>query len=150
MDTTVFRPGLDGGPMRALRPGPVIHPHHTLPSFYAAGDAFAMPCRNRRRGLGVEGPGIVCLETAASGLPVLAGGIGGAPDAVRDGETGYVVDGDPAAAAADRVTRFFRNPELVHTAGERARQRVQTKWTWDRSYATLTRPRFALRERQGE
>ncbi|MFH9331352.1 glycosyltransferase [Streptomyces althioticus] len=108
----------------------MIHPHHTLPSFYAAGDAFTMPCRHRGRGLGVESPGIVYLETAASGLPVLAGGSGGAPDAVRDGETGYVVDGDPVAAAADRVTRFLRKPELAHTAGEKGRHRVQTKWTW--------------------
>ncbi len=49
------------------------HPHNALPSFYAAADAFAMPCRTRRRGLEVEGLGIVYLEAAASELPVLAG-----------------------------------------------------------------------------
>ncbi|MFJ8013818.1 glycosyltransferase family 4 protein [Streptomyces sp. NPDC096339] len=113
------------------------HPHDTLPSFYAAADAFAMPCRTRHRGLEVEGLGIVYLEAAASGLPVLAGDSGGAPDAVREGETGYVVDGRSVAAAADRLTRLLRNPGLAREMGEKGRDWVQKEWTWDRSYATL-------------
>ncbi|MET9498324.1 glycosyltransferase family 4 protein [Streptomyces sp. NPDC006552] len=113
------------------------HPHHALPSFYAAANAFAMPCRTRKRGLEVEGLGIVYLEAAASGLPVLAGDSGGAPDAVRDGETGHVVDGRSVAATADRLARLLRNPELGHAMGEKGRHWVQTQWTWDHSYATL-------------
>lgn len=115
------------------------HPHRTLPSFYAAADAFAMPCRSRKRGLEVEGLGIVYLEAAASGLPVLAGDSGGAPDTVCDGETGHVIDGHSVAATADRLTRLLRNPELAHAMGEKGRHWVRTEWTWDRSYATLTR-----------
>ncbi len=46
-------------------------PHAAMPEHYAACDVFAMPCRTRRRGLEVEGLGIVFLEAAASGLPVL-------------------------------------------------------------------------------
>ncbi|MGW7412131.1 glycosyltransferase family 4 protein [Streptomyces sp. NPDC054863] len=113
------------------------HPHHALPSFYAAANAFAMPCRTRRSGLEVEGLGIVYLEAAASGLPVLAGDSGGAPDAVREGETGHIIDGHSVAATTDRLTRLLRNPELAHTMGKRGRRWVQTEWTWDRSYATL-------------
>lgn len=113
------------------------HPHHTLPSFYAAADAFAMPCRTRRRGLEVEGLGIVYLEAAASGLPVLAGDSGGAPDAVREGETGYVVDGRSVAATADRLIRLLRNPRLAREMGVKGRHWVETEWGWDRSYATL-------------
>ncbi|KMS76562.1 GDP-mannose-dependent alpha-(1-6)-phosphatidylinositol monomannoside mannosyltransferase [Streptomyces viridochromogenes] len=114
------------------------HPHHTLPTFYAAADVFAMPCRTRRRGLEVEGLGIVYLEAAASGLPVLAGDSGGAPDAVRDGETGHVVDGRSVAATADRLTRLLRNPELAREMGEKGHHWVRTEWSWDHSYATLT------------
>ncbi|MER6692252.1 glycosyltransferase family 4 protein [Streptomyces minutiscleroticus] len=113
------------------------HPHHALPSFYAAADAFAMPCRTRRRGLEVEGLGIVYLEAAASGLPVLAGDSGGAPDAVREGETGYVVDGRSVAATADRLIRLLRNPGLAREMGVKGRHWVQTEWGWDSSYATL-------------
>ena len=60
-------------------------PWAELPAHYAAGDVFAMPCRTRRGGLDVEGLGIVYLEASATGLPVVAGDSGGAPDAVRRG-----------------------------------------------------------------
>ena len=63
-------------------------PSAELPAHYAAGDVYAMPCRTRNRGLDVEGLGIVYLEASATGLPVVAGDSGGAPDAVREGETG--------------------------------------------------------------
>ncbi|GAB3811613.1 hypothetical protein GCM10027605_51960 [Micromonospora zhanjiangensis] len=60
-------------------------PAAELPMHYAAGDVYAMPCRTRNRGLDVEGLGIVYLEASATGLPVVAGDSGGAPDAVREG-----------------------------------------------------------------
>ena len=47
-------------------------PEGDLPAYYDAGDVFAMPCRTRRRGLDVEGLGIVYLEASATGLPVIA------------------------------------------------------------------------------
>ncbi len=90
-----------------------------------------MPWRTRRRGLEVEGPGIVYLEAAASGLPVLAGDSGGAPDAVRDGETGHVVDGRSVAGTADRLVRFLRNPGPAREMGGKGRHWVRTEWTWD-------------------
>jgi phosphatidylinositol alpha-1,6-mannosyltransferase len=65
-------------------------PQAELPAHYAVGDVFAMPCRTRRGGLDVEGLGIVYLEASAAGLPVVGGDSGGAPDAIREGETGYV------------------------------------------------------------
>ena len=83
-------------------------PWAELPAHYAAGDVFAMPCRTRRGGLDVEGLGIVYLEASATGLPVVAGDSGGAPDAVREGETGYVVRGRDVAAVADRVATCCR------------------------------------------
>ena len=57
-----------------------------------AADIFAGPSRTRYRGLEVEGFGIVFAEAALTGLPVIAGRSGGAPEAVIDGETGIVVD----------------------------------------------------------
>lgn len=112
-------------------------PHTALPSYYAAADVFAMPCRSRLRGLEVEGLGIVLLEAAAAGLPVVAGDSGGAPDTVRDGESGFVVDGRSVAAVAHRIVRLLRDPELARAMGEKGRDRVRSEWDWDRSYATL-------------
>ncbi len=106
-------------------------PWEELPAHYGAGDVFAMPCRTRRGGLDVEGLGIVYLEASATGLPVVAGDSGGAPDAVLDGETGWVVPGGSPAAAAERLVALLRDPELRHRMGERGRAWVEEKWRWD-------------------
>ncbi|OSC74035.1 alpha-(1-2)-phosphatidylinositol mannosyltransferase, partial [Streptomyces sp. BF-3] len=92
-------------------------PHPEMPEHYAAADVFAMPCRTRRRGLEVEGLGIVFLEAAAAGLPVLVGDSGGAPDTVRDGESGYVVDGRDTDAVADRLVALLRDRAAAAAMG---------------------------------
>ncbi|MFI1412918.1 glycosyltransferase family 4 protein [Streptomyces sp. NPDC020707] len=106
-------------------------PWSELPAHYGAGDVFAMPCRTRRGGLDVEGLGIVYLEASATGLPVVAGDSGGAPDAVLDGETGWVVRGGSAEDAADRITTLLADPELRRRMGERGREWVESRWRWD-------------------
>ncbi|QLE71721.1 glycosyltransferase family 4 protein [Streptomyces rectiverticillatus] len=106
-------------------------PWEELPAHYGAGDVFAMPCRTRRGGLDVEGLGIVYLEASATGLPVVAGDSGGAPDAVLEGETGYVVKGGSPAQAADRIVTLLRDPQLRARMGARGRQWVEEKWRWD-------------------
>ncbi|WP_055470660.1 glycosyltransferase family 4 protein, partial [Streptomyces pathocidini] len=106
-------------------------PWEELPAHYGAGDVFAMPCRTRRGGLDVEGLGIVYLEASATGLPVVAGDSGGAPDAVLDGETGWVVRGESAEDAADRIATLLKDPELRRRMGERGRAWVEDRWRWD-------------------
>ncbi|OKJ57648.1 glycosyltransferase family 4 protein [Streptomyces sp. CB02115] len=112
-------------------------PHAAMPEHYAACDVFAMPCRTRRRGLEVEGLGIVFLEAAASGLPVLVGDSGGAPDTVRDGETGHVVDGRDVAAVADRLVELLRDRAAARAMGEKGRAWVRETWGWEGAYDTL-------------
>lgn len=106
-------------------------PWSELPAHYGAGDVFAMPCRTRRGGLDVEGLGIVYLEASATGLPVVAGDSGGAPDAVLDGETGWVVRGGRPDEAADRIVTLLGDPELRQRMGERGRAWVEERWRWD-------------------
>ena len=106
-------------------------PFSALPAHFGAGDVFAMPCRTRRGGLDVEGLGIVYLEASATGLPVVAGDSGGAPDAVLDGETGWVVRGGSPDQAAERVLTLLRDPELRRTMGRRGRRWVEEDWRWD-------------------
>ncbi|MER7551068.1 glycosyltransferase family 4 protein [Streptomyces anulatus] len=112
-------------------------PHAAMPEHYAACDVFAMPCRTRRRGLEVEGLGIVFLEAAASGLPVLVGDSGGAPDTVRDGVTGHVVDGRDVAAVADRLVELVRDRAAARAMGEKGRVWVREAWGWEGTYDTL-------------
>ncbi|CAL9414642.1 glycosyltransferase family 4 protein [Streptomyces cellulosae] len=106
-------------------------PWSELPAHYGAGDVFAMPCRTRRGGLDVEGLGIVYLEASATGIPVVAGDSGGAPDAVLDGETGWVVPGTSPTETADRITTLLADPELRDRMGRRGREWVEEKWRWD-------------------
>jgi phosphatidyl-myo-inositol dimannoside synthase len=104
-------------------------PWAELPAHHGAGDVFAMPCRTRRGGLDVEGLGIVYLEASATGLPVVAGDSGGAPDAVLDGETGWVVH--DTEETASRIIRLLADPDLRRRMGERGRQWVEERWRWD-------------------
>jgi phosphatidylinositol alpha-1,6-mannosyltransferase len=111
--------------------------HEQTPPFYAAADVFAMICRDRRRGLEVEGLGIVFLEAQAAGLPVVVGRSGGAVDTVRDGVTGFVVDPlDPQAVATALVT-LLGEPERAHAMGLAGRAWVGENWGWDSVHATV-------------
>src|SRR5690606_5690728 len=112
-------------------------PWAELPAHYAAGDVFAMPCRTRAGGLDVEGLGIVYLEASATGLPVIAGDSGGAPAAVRDGETGFVVNGGDLARHAERLARLLADPALARRRGAAGRAWVEREWRWDTQAARL-------------
>ncbi|MEU8005971.1 glycosyltransferase family 4 protein [Catellatospora sp. NPDC049111] len=106
-------------------------PWADLPAHYAAGDVFAMPCRTRNRGLDVEGLGIVYLEASAVGLPVIAGDSGGAPDAVREGETGFVVPGRDVETLAARLVELLSDEALRAKMGAAGRAWVEQEWGWD-------------------
>jgi phosphatidylinositol alpha-1,6-mannosyltransferase len=112
-------------------------PWARLPAHYAAGDVFAMPCRTRRGGLDVEGLGIVYLEASSTGLPVVAGDSGGAPDAVRPDETGYVVPGRDVGALAERVAALLADRALARRMGAAGRRWVEEQWRWDTQAARL-------------
>lgn len=112
-------------------------PWTELPAYYGAGDVFAMPCRTRLAGADVEGLGIVYLEAAACGLPVIAGNSGGAPDALLDGETGYVVDGRSTDAVADALIGLLADRATAAAMGDRGRTWVSANWSWPRSIERL-------------
>jgi phosphatidyl-myo-inositol dimannoside synthase len=93
--------------------------------WYRRAHVFVMPSRLPQGG-GGEGFGIVYLEAAAHGLPVVAGNVGGAQDAVIHGETGLLVEPTDARAVAEAATALFRDRELAarlgHNGAMRARQ----------------------------
>jgi phosphatidyl-myo-inositol dimannoside synthase len=102
-----------------------------LPAYYDAGNVFAMPCRTRRAGLDVEGLGIVYLEASATGLPVIGGDSGGAPDAILDGETGYVVGGRDEKALTDKLVQLLADPAGAAAMGDKGQAWIDREWTWD-------------------
>jgi phosphatidyl-myo-inositol dimannoside synthase len=106
-------------------------PSAELPAHYAVGDVFAMPCRTRGAGLDVEGLGIVFLEASATGIPVVAGDSGGAPETVLDGQTGYVVDGRNGDQIMETISGLLAHRDRAATMGHRGRDWVMREWQWD-------------------
>ncbi|WP_375488090.1 glycosyltransferase family 4 protein [uncultured Mycobacterium sp.] len=102
-----------------------------LPAHHAMADVFAMPCRTRGAGLDVEGLGIVFLEASATGVPVVAGCSGGAPETVRHNITGCVVDGRSVDQVADVVGALLADPGRAAAMGAAGRNWVTENWRWD-------------------
>ena len=105
-------------------------PWEALPGLYQSMDVFCMPTSSRWGGLEVEGLGLVFLEAAASGLPVLAGDSGGSPETVLPGETGYVVADHDAIVEGLRM--LLDDPQRAAEMGRAGRRYVEAEFTWDR------------------
>ncbi|OFW65623.1 MAG: hypothetical protein A2Z12_02320 [Actinobacteria bacterium RBG_16_68_21] len=106
----------------------VAVPYHRLGDLYRELSIFAMPCRSRWFGLEAEGLGVVFLEAAASGLPVIVGDSGGAPETVVPGVTGFVVDG--VDTLTDAIRLLLDDPRLADEMGRKGRRRVADDWSW--------------------
>lgn len=104
--------------------------YEDLPRYICLGEVFAMPARSRLAGLEVEGLGIVYLEASACGLPVIAGNSGGAPDAVREGVTGLVVDGRNPQAVGESIAELLAAPERARQMGLAGRAWIIKEWRW--------------------
>ena len=105
--------------------------YEELPKYFRLGDLFVMPSRSRLAGLEVEGLGIVYLEASASGIAVLAGASGGAPDAVIPGMTGEIVDGSSVSEIAGRVNELLDHPSRLREMGEAGREWTRERWSWE-------------------
>jgi phosphatidylinositol alpha-1,6-mannosyltransferase len=102
-----------------------------LPQYLCVGDIFAMPSRSRLMGLEVEGLGIVYLEASSCALPVLAGNSGGAPDAVKQSETGLVVSGTDEKQIASAAIELLNNSDSSKKMGLAGRQWIVNNWRWE-------------------
>jgi len=109
--------------------GPV--PQSRLPVYYAGADACLMPSYS-------ESFGLVGLEAQACGTAVVASHQVGLASVVRDGVTGFLVDGPDPAAYADRMLRLLEEPGLSERMGERA-ARLARGLSWQRSADRLLR-----------
>lgn len=110
-------------------------PDEELPALYNAADVFVLD--SRRFDLLVEGFGIAIVEASACGLPVIGGRSGGIPEAVRDGETGLIVDPEAPAAVAAAINRLLADGELRRRMGAAGRAAVEQYYNWDRVAADL-------------
>ena len=107
--------------------------HHELPYFYAAAGACLMPSYS-------ESFGLVGLEAQACGCAVIAANVAGLASVVREGVTGYLIDGHEPAEWADRILRLLNDPENAEQMGRRGvllAQRFPWDLTADRVWAAM-------------
>jgi phosphatidylinositol alpha-1,6-mannosyltransferase len=112
-------------------------PFELVPALYAAAKVFALPTRDALFGYDVEGLPLVCLEAAAAGLPVIVGRSGGAPESIREGETGFSINSTTPGPLADRLIELLSDPARARAMGQAGRDWVRTNWDWDQRHQTL-------------
>jgi glycosyltransferase involved in cell wall biosynthesis len=94
-----------------------------MPDVYRSSDVLVMASRCE------EAFGLVALEAAAAGKPVVATRVGGIPEVVVDGQTGFLAQPGDAAGLAERIQQLVDSPTLRAAMGERARERARTHFT---------------------
>ncbi len=106
-------------------------PEADLPALYNTASVY-LGISRRADGTRVEGFGISLAEASACGLPVVAGKSGGLAEAVRDGETGFVVEPDAPEGVAEALGRLLSDQLLSRRLGQGGRKAVETYFNWDR------------------
>lgn len=97
-------------------------PHHILSSWYRAADVVLVPSRS-------ESFGLVALEAAACGIPVVASAVGGLLSLVDDGETGFLIAGRRPTDFATAIAAILDDAELAASMGAAAEARARL-YTW--------------------
>jgi phosphatidylinositol alpha-1,6-mannosyltransferase len=97
---------------------------YDLVGIYSCADVFVLPSVQ-------EGQGIVLLEAQASGVPVVAFGVGGVNEAVRNGETGLLIERGDTNALADALQKLLSDKALRDKMGIAGRRFVTENYSWD-------------------
>jgi phosphatidylinositol alpha-1,6-mannosyltransferase len=100
-----------------------------MAAHYSLADAFCLPSLASDKD--VEGFGIVYLEAGACEVPVVGGRAGGVPDAVADGETGFLIDPRSREELANALIALLSDRARGKAMGRRARERVLREFTWE-------------------
>lgn len=105
--------------------------HHILSTYYRAADVVWVPSRS-------ESFGLVALEAAACGIPVVASAVGGLESLVDHGDTGFLVPGRDPDVFAEHTAAILDDPTLAATLGARGAVRA-SRYTWSFAAARLRR-----------
>lgn len=114
-------------------------PDEDAPALYATGGVFALPVVDRWFGLEIEGLGVVLLEAAACETPCVTGTSGGTPEAVIDGETGYVIDAKVGSQLIERTVALLTDEEGAARMGAAGRRHVAAHFSTGNEPETLLR-----------
>jgi L-malate glycosyltransferase len=103
-------------------------PHKDLPTYYSLIDAFAHPSLR-------DGMPNALLEAMACGKAVVATAVGGASEAIKDGETGFLVPANDAEALSQKFLELLEDESLRSRLGRSARQKVINDFTLEKELA---------------
>jgi len=95
-----------------------------LPRFYASLDIFCVPSYS-------ESFGVVAVEAGASYLPSVVSNVGGLPEVVVDGETGFVSEPGDITDFSEKLLKLVKSPNLRDSMGKKARLRVENEYVWN-------------------
>ncbi len=109
--------------------------YENLPEYYRSADLFVLLSHKDKNS--EEGWGTVFLEAAASGLPVVAGRVGGVEEAVENMITGMVVDAANEEVVIKAITDLLSDPETARIMGTAGRERVLREFTWDKQIKAI-------------
>jgi phosphatidylinositol alpha-1,6-mannosyltransferase len=103
----------------------------------AACEVFVMVSREIKKKGDAEGFGVVYLEAGACGKACVAGDSGGVRDAVKDGETGILVDPEDPGAVSEAIAKLLSDRALAARMGARGRERVLAEFDYRGGVAEL-------------
>lgn len=104
--------------------------HDAVVDYYRAADAFAMPSVHLHDHGDVEGLGLVFLEAQQLGLPVIGTNSGGIPEAIADGESGFVVEESSPDQLRNAIEQLVQDEELYRGLCEGAVEFVEQDFSW--------------------
>lgn len=107
-------------------------PHDQVVHYLHEMDIFVVPSL-------LESFGVAAVEAAATELPVVASDVGGLPEVVADGETGFLVPPADVGALSERLTQLVADPALRSRMGEAGRAFVSANYDWQVNAAQMER-----------
>ncbi|WP_064091870.1 glycosyltransferase [Rossellomorea aquimaris] len=100
-------------------------PNDDVPNYINKMDIFAVPSTENS-----ESFGVAAVEAMACGVPVVVSDVGGLPEVVKNGETGYVVPKESPDQLAEKFSYLIENPQLKEKIGQQAIQHVNNHYNW--------------------
>jgi phosphatidylinositol alpha-1,6-mannosyltransferase len=99
-------------------------------SYYRICDVFVMP--SRPTSFSVESFGISFLEAGVMNRPVIGSRLGGIPEAVVHGKTGFLIEPEDVNGLAERIIHLLSNPRIAQEMGNNNREWVTTMFNWQK------------------
>jgi phosphatidylinositol alpha-1,6-mannosyltransferase len=102
-----------------------------LPKFYQSIDVFVLMTEEQAENRSVEGFGLVFLEAQASGTPVIGANAGGIPDAIEEGNGGWILPTKAHSPLTAKLQELIESTSMIEDMGNKARVRVESSCTWN-------------------